>query len=275
MSRCSSNIPSDSCSTPLRVRPRQQDPSDAWPHPCLVAGQQHATDLRLLSAPLFNFTVLVEWKQFSGCFPISLILQQTVLRAWKGSACMFKETQAWQVLLGLHYCDGDVLAFAFPLFLKLLYRVLYCIWWEALKGFCSEVVLEGSLHTAMLFLTLTLQLLLSIVKLCNRQFSILLPGLLLVHSCGWISLLKIIAVSGFPCLKWTKIIKDGLCSKNTECSITSCMAPKNTLYVNQSRKYLRNNIWKVRSSVAQEEIWTGYEEKVLYAKSSETTEQVV
>ena len=244
MSRCSFNIPSDSCWTPLRMGPRQQDPRDAWPHPWLVAGQQRAADLRLLSVPLFNFTVLVEWKQFSGCFPISLILQQTVLRAWKGSACMFKETQAWQGLLGHHCCDRDVLAFAFPLFLKLLYTVLCCIWWGALKGSCSEVVLEDSLHTTMVFLTLTLQLLLSLVKLCNGQLPILLSGLLLVHSCGWISLLEIMAVWGFPWLKWTKIIKDGLCSKNIECSVTSRMASKNTLYVNQSRKYLRNNILK-------------------------------
>lgn len=182
MSRCSSNFSSVGCWTPLRTGPGLQDPRDAWLRPWLVAGQQRAADLWLLSAPCLNFTVLVEWKQFSGCFPISLIVQQTVLRSWKGSACMFKGTQASQVLLGHHCYDGDALAFAFPQFLKLLYRVFYCIWWGALKGSCSKVVLEDSLHKAMLFLTLTLQLLLNLVKLCNGQLPILLSGLL-VHSC--------------------------------------------------------------------------------------------
>ena len=152
------HLPFNSCQTPPSVGLRREDQRDASPCPQPVAGQRCAADLNLLPAPFLNFTVSAELNQFSGRFPISLILQQTALRVWKHSAHIFKGTQAWQALPGCHCCDGDVSALAFPLFLKLLYSMFYCIWWGTLKSSCSEVILEDSFHTAMLFLTLTLQL---------------------------------------------------------------------------------------------------------------------
>lgn len=98
----------------------------------------------------YSFTVSAELNQFSGHFPISLILQQTALRVRKGSQHIFKGTQELLAVTAV------MEALAFPLFLKLLYSVFYCIWWGALKGSCHEVILEDNLDMAMLFLTLKL-----------------------------------------------------------------------------------------------------------------------
>lgn len=149
VSRRYSNLPFNSCRTPPSTGLR-----DASPCPQPVVGHQRAAVLSLFPAPFLNFTVSAELNQFSGGFPISLILQQTALRVRKGSVHIFKGTQAWEALLSCHCCDGDVSALAFPLFLTLLYSMFYCIWWGTLKGSCSEVILEDSLCTAMLFLTL-------------------------------------------------------------------------------------------------------------------------
>lgn len=158
MSRCYSSLPFNSCRTPPSTELCPQDQRDAslrsWP----VAGQQRAADLNLLPASFFKLHG-VSWVE-PAFWTLSHFLNTSAnsVRVRKGSAHIFKGTQAWQALLGCHRCDGDVSAPAFPLFLKLLYSAFYCVWWGTLKGSCSEVILEDGIHTAMLFPTPALQL---------------------------------------------------------------------------------------------------------------------
>lgn len=91
VSRRYSNLPFNSCRTPPSTGLR-----DASPCPRPVVGHQRAAVLSLFPAPFLNFTVSAELNQFSGGFPISLILQQTALRVRKGSVHIFKGTQAWE-----------------------------------------------------------------------------------------------------------------------------------------------------------------------------------
>lgn len=187
--------------TPPSAELPRQDQHEASPRPC-------AAGLSLLPAAFLNRMVSAELNQFSGPFPISLILQRTALRVQKGSVHVFKGTQAWRALLGCHCCDRDVLALAFPLFLKLFYsfKMFSCvsfIWWGTLKGSFSEAILEDSLHTAMWFLTLTLELWSSLVKWCPGQLLTLISGLLLVQSCGW----DFLVITAVQCVQnpWEKI----------------------------------------------------------------------
>lgn len=152
---CSSHeqtlFPFNSSQTPPSAELNGQDQREASPRP-------RAAGPSLLPAAFLNLTVSAELNQFSGPLPISLILQQTAPWVRKGSVHIFKGTQGWRALLGCRCCDGDISALAFPLFLKLFYNVFSCIWWGTLKSSFSEAILEGSLHTAMCFLTLTLEL---------------------------------------------------------------------------------------------------------------------